>query len=295
MNRTPHLHPSQFTTTTSTSNPGTFSILMSAFTTLEPVVSDAEASILSSMYIDVQPGFRVYSSRKPDPSHSNLHVSKFHERLLQTAKASRSKFKPKSISNPLKNLQMNKQITLRSRNAARRALTLARAVRASLEAEENTVEHQINETEEYLGLLREKQAITQMRKAEAEEQVGMVRDVLDQDGIPEISMSDSGSDDDADDIDPQHYRSFAPEKGFAHLLSDDPQLSDDTNSEVCVHNQSSDPALSSTSSNIHRRSSSDPAIPSTSSTTADTVDLSPQTTVHSSNRSPSPSPSNVKA
>lgn len=127
----------------------------------------------------------------------------------------------------------------------------------------------------------------------------MVRDVLDQDGIPEISMSDSGSDEDVDEIDPQHYRSFTPDMGLAHLLSDGPQLpSDDTDPDLEVYVQGdciSDPALSPTSSSSRVRSSSNPTAPSSSSTIAGTDDQSPQSTAHSLNRNPSPSPSQAKS
>ena len=48
----------------------------------------------------------------------------------------------------------------------------------------------INETEEYLGILREKKALLHLRLAEADDQIGVVREVLDSDGIPEVSLSD---------------------------------------------------------------------------------------------------------
>jgi len=48
----------------------------------------------------------------------------------------------------------------------------------------------INEIEEYLGILREEKAFIDMQMVEAEEQVGMVREVLDSEGIPEVSLSD---------------------------------------------------------------------------------------------------------
>ena len=86
--------------------------------------------------------------------------------------------------------QMGKQIHIRSRASARKALSFARAVRATLQAEEQSAIMHINETEEYLGLLREKKALIELRLAEAHDQVGAVREVLDSDGIPEISLSD---------------------------------------------------------------------------------------------------------
>lgn len=129
--------------------------------------------------------------------------------------------------------------------------------------------------------------------------MGMVRDVLDQDGIPEISMSsDSGSDEDADDIDPQLYRSFTPDMGLAHFLSEDPQLlSDDTvpDSEEYVHHHIAETALSHAPSHCRILSPSNPTVASTSSTIASADDQSPQSTAHSLNRNPSPSPSHEKA
>jgi len=66
-------------------------------------------------------------------------------------------------------------------------------VRATLLAEEDSASKQIDEMEEYLGLLREKRALIQVRVSEADEQLGMVRDALDSDGIAEISQSDDDS------------------------------------------------------------------------------------------------------
>ena len=63
-------------------------------------------------------------------------------------------------------------------------------MRASLKAEEEYAAMQINEIEEYLGLMREKQADIHLQVAEAEEQVGLVHEVLESDGIPEVSLSD---------------------------------------------------------------------------------------------------------
>ena len=47
--------------------------------------------------------------------------------------------------------------------------------------------------EEYLGLLRAKKAMIQIRVSEADEQLGMVREALDGDGIGEVALSDDGS------------------------------------------------------------------------------------------------------
>lgn len=63
-------------------------------------------------------------------------------------------------------------------------------MRNTLHAQEELEAMRINETEEYLGLLRARMAMTQTQVAEADEQIGMVREVLNSDGIPEVSLSD---------------------------------------------------------------------------------------------------------
>ena len=49
---------------------------------------------------------------------------------------------------------------------------------------------EINEVEEYLGLLREKQAIVQKRLKKADEQIGTMHDALHSDGITGLSSND---------------------------------------------------------------------------------------------------------
>ena len=78
-----------------------------------------------------------------------------------------------------------------SRNSARRALSFARAVCATLKAKQDSASMHINEIEEYLRILREEKAFIDMQMVEAEEQVGMVREVLDSEGILEVSLSDN--------------------------------------------------------------------------------------------------------
>jgi hypothetical protein len=51
----------------------------------------------------------------------------------------------------------------------------------------------INEIEEYLGILRVNKCSLEIQVAEAEEQIGKVREVLDSNGIPEVSLSDDES------------------------------------------------------------------------------------------------------
>ena len=55
----------------------------------------------------------------------------------------------------------------------------------------------INEMEEYLGILREKKAVIQLTLAAADDQIGVVGEALDSNGIPETSLSDD--DDNNDD------------------------------------------------------------------------------------------------
>jgi hypothetical protein len=66
-------------------------------------------------------------------------------------------------------------------------------VRATLKAEEDTATMHINEIEEYLGILQEHKCSLEMQVAEAEEQISMVWEILDSNGIPEVSLSDDES------------------------------------------------------------------------------------------------------
>ena len=72
---------------------------------------------------------------------------------------------------------------------------------------------EINETEEYLGLLREKQAAVQMKLRQADEQIGLVHGALHSDGISELS-----SDDESDEI--KHVTSEDVIPPFLSYLSD---------------------------------------------------------------------------
>ena len=51
----------------------------------------------------------------------------------------------------------------------------------------------INEIEEYLGILWANKCSLEIQVAEAEEQIGMVREVLNSNGILEVSLSDDES------------------------------------------------------------------------------------------------------
>lgn len=63
-------------------------------------------------------------------------------------------------------------------------------MRATLQAKENHASKHIDEMEEYLGLLRAKRTMIQLQVSEAEEQVGMVLEALNSNGIAEVSLSD---------------------------------------------------------------------------------------------------------
>lgn len=79
----------------------------------------------------------------------------------------------------------------------RRSLALARATRRSIQAEKLMYDARIDETEEYLGWLRRKRDILDIRAQDATEQIGDVRDEMDLAMTPECSIS---SDEDEEDI-----------------------------------------------------------------------------------------------
>jgi hypothetical protein len=86
--------------------------------------------------------------------------------------------------------QLQRMVSARSASSARRALSFARAVRNTLQAKDDYTTMCITEAEEYLGLLREKKTSIKSQLAEAHEQIVLVKEVLDSDGISEISCSD---------------------------------------------------------------------------------------------------------
>ncbi|KZP15568.1 hypothetical protein FIBSPDRAFT_895725 [Athelia psychrophila] len=96
----------------------------------------------------------------------------------------------------LPNIKREKITRHLSRNGIRHALMLARSARASITAKKVSYVVKIEEVEHYLGLLRNRHLILEQREAAAEETIGDVRDILDQNGIPELSYSDSENDDD---------------------------------------------------------------------------------------------------
>jgi hypothetical protein len=89
-------------------------------------------------------------------------------------------------------------------------------VRATLKSKQDSASTHINEIEEYLGILREEKAFLDMQMVEAEEQVGMVREVLDSEGIPEVSLSD----------DEQPSPSSSPPTSSISMLGTDSEGSD---------------------------------------------------------------------
>jgi len=102
--------------------------------------------------------------------------------------------------------QLHKQLHPYPNGSARRALSFARAVRNTLQAEEDFASMCIHETEEYLALLRESRANIKMQVAEANEQITLVQEVLESDGISEISLSDD--EDSSSTSSPPHSSDF---------------------------------------------------------------------------------------
>ena len=90
---------------------------------------------------------------------------------------------------------------------------------------------EIDETEEYLGLLRHKQAVVQQRLKNAEEQIGAVRNALCDDGISELSSDEEDNEAEADDLTPPvPSKDLAPPSSADHLIP--PLSSDDLTSLV---------------------------------------------------------------
>lgn len=65
-------------------------------------------------------------------------------------------------------------------------------MRATLLSQQHLADTEINETEEYLGILRAKKAAIELRVGEAEEQIGVMREVLDEHGIRDTPLSGEG-------------------------------------------------------------------------------------------------------
>ena len=64
------------------------------------------------------------------------------------------------------------------------------AVRATLKSKIETAMKEIIEMEEELGCLRIRRAMMEVQISEADDQIARVQEMLNQEGIPEISLSD---------------------------------------------------------------------------------------------------------
>ncbi|KIM83089.1 hypothetical protein PILCRDRAFT_88322 [Piloderma croceum F 1598] len=90
---------------------------------------------------------------------------------------------------PITLSMIQKKLNSYTQKSACHALSYARAVQATLLAQEDSASKEIDEMEEYLGLLQAKRDIIHIQVSEAEEQVGLVREALDSDGITENTGS----------------------------------------------------------------------------------------------------------
>lgn len=125
----------------------------------------------------------------------------------------------------------------------RRALAVSRASRASIRAKVLAAATELHEMEEFMGLLRAKHAILQSREADADEQIGHVRDILEQSGIAEFSQSD-----DEDDTEGYHHSYFADEAQYPP--SSDLPAFDSSNESQSDSDSDSYPATTSQTSPI---------------------------------------------
>lgn len=75
-------------------------------------------------------------------------------------------------------------------------MTLARATQAAIKIKECSILARIAEVEEYIGVLRHKQAIAQNCVKVADEQMGMALDILHQHGIAEQTVFNCEDEDD---------------------------------------------------------------------------------------------------
>ena len=78
---------------------------------------------------------------------------------------------------------------------AQRALGFSRAMQATLLSWQQQADAEINKIGEYLGLLHAKKAAIQLQVGEADEQIGVLREVLHEHGISSaLPSADKGSD-----------------------------------------------------------------------------------------------------
>ena len=92
-------------------------------------------------------------------------------------------------------LKLQKKIHLNSQNTAQRALCFSQAVCASLISQKQLADTKINQAEKYLGLLWVKKAVIELKVVEADEQIGVICEILNE---WEISKT-CGSNDDKED------------------------------------------------------------------------------------------------
>ena len=120
--------------------------------------------------------------------------------------------------------QLQKCIHLNSQTTVQRALGFSRAVCASLVSQQQLAEDEINEVEEYVGLLRAKKATIELRVGEADQQIGVICEVMNDHGISDISASRSNEDLAPDDYPLPPPSPTIPKTSYS-------QYSDDTTSE----------------------------------------------------------------
>ena len=123
-------------------------------------------------------------------------------------------------------------------------------MRATLVAKEDKASKQIDEIEEYLGLLRSQKAVIQIRVSEADEQLCMVKEALDNVRIAEVSQSD---DEDSSRSSPPQLSDYACINTDSDYELDNQSVS--TSDTSIEQGKPSTPLI--TSSNIHCGTRSD--------------------------------------
>ena len=120
--------------------------------------------------------------------------------------------------------QLQKCIHLNSQTTVWRALGFSQAVCASLVSQQQLAVDEINKVVEYHGLLRAKKAMIELRVGEADQQIGIIHEVMNDHGISGISASCSNEDLALDDYPLQPSLPPIPKISYS-------QYSDDTTSE----------------------------------------------------------------
>lgn len=119
--------------------------------------------------------------------------------------------------------QRQRKLESYSRLSARRTLGYVQAVRATLRAKIDSAMKEINETEEELGCLRIRKVMMEVQMSEADDQIAMVREMLNKDGIPEIPLSDHEDDDQLSD-----FRQYPPPSFLSQSIADRQSRSSDS-------------------------------------------------------------------